>query len=328
MHFRSTRRSGDVVIEAERLSKAYAAPLFTDLSFQLKRGQRLGIVGANGSGKTTLLRILLGDEKPDSGTVRRGHLVDVGYYDQQLQSLDDNEEVLRAGWPAHDPDWTEQHMRDLLARYGISGPQIEQRVGSLSGGERSRVALVRLVAREVNVLILDEPTNHLDIWARESLEEALKEFDGTVIVVSHDRYFLNRVVDMMVVLGDGKGLVVYGNYETFERLHPDWGQETEDRGQRSGARDQKTEDREQRTEDKGQKAKRKRRFPYRKAEELEAEIHALEDQKNELEQLLASPELYRDGDKVKQTTQAFEEAKGKLARLYEHWEEAVELNRG
>jgi len=324
LHFRSVRRSGDVVFEAEDLSKGYDGPLFTGLSFQLQRGQRLGIVGPNGSGKTTLLRILLGEEKPDTGAVRRGHLVEVGYYDQHLQSLDPQTEVLRAAWPPNDPDWTEQQMRDLLGRFGLGGDQIAQTVGSLSGGERSRVALARLVACEVNLLVLDEPTNHLDIWAREALESALKAFDGTVIVVSHDRYFLNRVVDTLVVLGDGKGLVVHGNFETFERLHPDWYSRAARSKQREApaatSRPAKGE-----AEAKA-KVRRKRRFPYRKTADIEADIHEWEERVRECEQRLASPDLYRDGEKVKQVTRTFEEAKSKLAKLYEQWEEAVELN--
>src|SRR5207302_1298706 len=178
MHFGEVRRSGDVVIQADRLSKAYDHPLITDLSFTLQRGRRLGIMGPNGSGKTTLLRILMGQEEPDSGSVQIGHLVDFGYYDQHLKELDDDKPVIRAVWPENDPDIAEQRMRDLLGRFGLMGDQVYQRVGALSGGERSRAALARLVALGVNVLILDEPTNHLDLWACDSLEQSLTSFEG------------------------------------------------------------------------------------------------------------------------------------------------------
>src|SRR5262249_25940037 len=151
-------------------------PLFSDLTFSLPRGRRLGILGPNGSGKTTLLRILLGEEEPDRGTVRRGHLVEFGYYDQHLQSLPLDAPVIRAVWPESDPEVTEQRMRDLLGRFGLTGDQVYQRVGDLSGGERSRAALARLVTLGVNVLVLDEPTNHLDLWACDALEQALSEF--------------------------------------------------------------------------------------------------------------------------------------------------------
>jgi ATP-binding cassette subfamily F protein 3 len=318
MHFQPVRRSGDVVLEADRISKAYDRPLFADLSFQVKRGQRLGILGPNGSGKTTLLRILLGAEQPDTGTVRRGHLVDVGYYDQHLQNLPPDQEAIRAAWPEHDPTVDEQAMRNLLGRFGLTGEQVYQKVGSMSGGERSRVALARLVAQKANLLVMDEPTNHLDLWAREALEQALLAFAGTVIVVSHDRYFLNKVADLLIVLeGDGTAHLVHGNYETYERLHGPAAGRRPPEGPKPAASPPAAPPK---------PARRKRRFPYRKVEDLEADIARQEEQLRQLEQLLASPDLYRDGDRVKQTMQAFEEAKAKLAHLYEHWEEAVELN--
>jgi ATP-binding cassette, subfamily F, member 3 len=323
MHFGKVRRTGDVVLQVEDLSKAYDRPLFEDLSFSLPRGRRLGIMGPNGSGKTTLLRVLLGDEEADRGKVQRGHLVHFGYYDQQLKTLNPDLPVIRAVWPEADPDAAEQTMRDLLGRFGLMGDQVYQRVGALSGGEKSRAALARLVAEGVNVLVLDEPTNHLDLWACEALEQALLEFEGTCLVVSHDRYFLNRVVDLLLVLdGNGNVQVIHGNYDTYELM----------RAQQEAARQ---EAKKKETPEKsapspstapGTKQKRKRQFPYRKTAEIEADIAAAETERAELEQLLASPDLYRDGDRVKQTTKAFEEVKVKLAQLYEHWEEAVELN--
>ncbi|HEY7313194.1 MAG TPA: ABC-F family ATP-binding cassette domain-containing protein [Gemmataceae bacterium] len=327
MHFGAVRRCGDVVLHAEDLSKSYDRPLFQDLSFSLPRGKRLGIMGPNGSGKTTLLRVLLGDEEPDGGKVQRGHLVEFGYYDQQLQTLPPDKPVIRAVWPEADPDAVEQGMRDLLGRFGLMGDQVYQRVGDLSGGEKSRAALAKLVAQGVNVLVLDEPTNHLDLWACDALEQALLEFEGTVIVVSHDRYFLNRVVDLLLVLdGDARVQVIHGNYDTYELM----------RAQQGEIRNPKAESRKT-TETQGAnaqssagtttaKGKRKRKFPYRKVEDLEAEIAATETEIQELEQRMASPDLYRDGERVKETTKAFEEAKEQLKHLYEHWEEAVELN--
>jgi ATP-binding cassette subfamily F protein 3 len=319
MHFGEVRRSGDIVVQADRLSKAYDHPLFADLSFSLPRGKRLGIMGPNGSGKTTLLRVLMGEEPPDSGSAQLGHLVEFGYYDQHLQSLPPDEPVIRAVWPEPDPDIDEQKMRNLLGRFGLVGDQVYQRVGALSGGEKSRAALARLVALGVNVLVLDEPTNHLDLWACDALEQALLEFDGTAIVVSHDRYFLNRVVDLLLVLeGDGTVQVIHGNYDTYELM----------RAQQAAndiATDKETTAAKPQTAV-ARQAKRKRRFPYRKVEELEAEIAAAELHLREVERLLASSELYRDGEKVKETTRVFEETKQKLAQLYEHWEEAVELN--
>ncbi len=326
MHFGEVRRTGDIVLQVEDLAKAYDLPLFKDLSFTLQRGQRLGIMGPNGSGKTTLLRVLLGDEKPDAGSVQRGHLVEFGYYDQHLKTLPADKPVIRAVWPEDDAGATEQAMRNLLGRFGLMGDQVHQSVGELSGGERSRAALARLVALGVNVLVLDEPTNHLDLWACEALEQALLEFEGTAIVVSHDRYFLNRVVDLLIVLeGDGTCQVIHGNYDTYERMRAMQAE--------AGAKERKSpaSGPQAATADnagpKGAgKVKRKRRFPYRKVEDLEADIALEEAHLRETEQLLASPDLYREGERVMVVTRDFEDTKQRLEQLYEQWEEAVELN--
>jgi ATP-binding cassette subfamily F protein 3 len=317
MHFGDVRRTGDIVIDAQRISKSFDRPLFHDLSFAVKRGQRLGILGPNGCGKTTLLRVLIGQEPPDSGEVRLGTHVQIGYFDQHLNLVEDEATVLRAVWPNPDPSITEQTMRDLLGRFGLSGDIVHQRVAALSGGERSRAALARLVAAGVNVLVLDEPTNHLDIWACEALEAALREFDGTAIVVSHDRYFLNEVCDSLIVFEGGKTQVVFGNYDMYELLRaqqiekPDVRRETQ-----AASKPVPT----------SQQAKRKRRFPYRKLDDLESEIAQHEATVRELEKSLADGDLYRDADRIRETMQTFEDTKKTLAQLYEHWAEAAELN--
>jgi ATP-binding cassette subfamily F protein 3 len=318
MHFGEVVRTGDLVFEAHDLGMAYDKPLFEHLNFSLPRGKRLGIMGPNGSGKTTLLKILLGEVEPTAGEVKRGHLVDPGYLDQHLQMLPDDKPVIRAVWPYPDPEIDEKKMRDLLGRFGLSGDIVFQNVGELSGGERSRVALARLVALGVNVLVLDEPTNHLDIWACEALEQALLEFEGTLIVVSHDRYFLNRVVDLLIVLEDGHAQVIHGNYDTYELFRAT--RQIAEHKSQSPAREQTS------VRASNKPAKRKRKFPYRKVEDLEAEIAANEGQLLQLETALASADLYRDPPKLKEAMQSFEETKMKLQQLYEQWEEAVELN--
>jgi ATP-binding cassette, subfamily F, member 3 len=327
MHFGQVSRSGDIVFEVEDLGKAYGEKrLFEGLNFQLQRGKRLGIMGPNGCGKTTLLRILLGDEEPTEGVVRRGHLIQVGYLDQHLKLLDEDKTVIRAVWPEPDPELTEQRMRDLLGRFGLAGKIIDQPLRECSGGERSRASLARLVVEGANVLILDEPTNHLDLWACDALEEAIKAFDGTVIVVSHDRYFLNSVSDLLIVMEPGKVELVYGNYDMYESLRAT--REAEDAAERK----KKTSP----AESSGRQAagmttstkpvKRKRKFPYRKVEELEKEVMEQEELVAELETRMTSPDIYRDANLVKETVQDFEDAKERLKTLYEHWEESMELN--
>ncbi len=329
IRFSEVTRSGDNVFHVEDLTKRYGDKLlFENLSFDVPRGKRLGIMGANGCGKTTLLRILLGDEEPTSGLVQRGHLVFPGYLDQHLALLDPEKSVMRAVWPDDEPEHTEQKMRDLLGSFGLHGEIVEHPVKQLSGGERSRAALAKLTVNGANLLILDEPTNHLDIWACDSLEEAIKAYEGTAIVVSHDRYFLNRVTDILIVFADGTTEVVYGNYDTYELLRQARIRESGDRRQGS----EKPKKGNAPTPDSGpptpgeKPAKRKRQFPYRKVPDIEADIAAAEKKVTDLEAAMQTPDVYKDATRVRDTMAELQATKDNLARLYQHWEEAVELN--
>lgn len=317
-------RSGDIVFHCEDLTKRFGDKLlFENLSFDILRGRRVGILGPNGCGKTTLLRILLGDEPPTSGKVQRGHLVYLGYLDQHLKMLDDEKTLLRAVWPEDDATQTEQKMRDLLGSFGLQGEIVEQPVKSLSGGERSRAALARLTVEGANVLVLDEPTNHLDIWACDALEEAVKVFEGTLICVSHDRYFLNRVADMLIVFDSdlGRPEIVFGNYDTYELLRAN-----REQAARESGKPKKAEARVESVSNRPEKTKKKRKYPYRKAAEVEADIAAAEARVTELEAMLQDGEIYKDAPRFQAALDALEETKARLPALYEHWEEAVELN--
>jgi ATP-binding cassette subfamily F protein 3 len=176
----------------------------------------------------------------------------------------------------------------------------------------------------VNVLILDEPTNHLDLWACESLEQALLAFEGTVIVVSHDRYFLNRVADLLIVFADGTTEVVYGNYDTYELLRQSRNGVTGNGKRETIGRKPEAGDKKQESD--GKPAKRKRKFPYRKVHDLEADIAATERKIAALETAMQTPDVYKDATRVRDTMKELEQSKDALARLYQHWEEAVELN--
>ena len=217
LDFSAGERGGNRVVELEQISKAYGdTVLFEKLELLVRRGDRLGIIGPNGSGKSTLLKLLAGHVTPDSGTFKTGSNIQVGYYDQHRDELTPGHTLQDEIW-AVNPDAPVGEIRSVLGAFLFSGDDVERKISSLSGGEKSRVALARLMRSETNLLVLDEPTNHLDIPSRDVLEGALKTYDGTLITVSHDRYFLNMLVDRLLVLGNGKWELVEGNYEVWQR---------------------------------------------------------------------------------------------------------------
>jgi ATP-binding cassette subfamily F protein 3 len=328
MSFPAAARTGDIVLRVEGLAKSYRQPLFRDLKFDILRGEKWGILGPNGCGKTTLLKCLVGRETPDAGRVNIGAGVKIGYFDQMLSALDPQLEVVEAIRPDH-KDYTLQQRRDLLARFGVTGDMAFQKVGSLSGGERNRSALAWLSTLDATLLVLDEPTNHLDLWARGSLEKALREFDGTVLLVSHDRYFLNQVCDHLLVVEPGRMRVVEGNYDTYVHL----ARQALTAGTTGGPAKKPTtsEPQARRTnesaaDNSAKPTKRKRKFPYRKADDIEREIQTREQRIEEIHSLLVTPEVLRDGRRAKELANELDSQQATIAQLYEHWEEATELN--
>lgn len=216
MRVTAASRGGNEVIVAKKLSKAYGTRLlFSDLTLTVTRGQRVGIVGPNGSGKSTFLRIVLGLEPPSSGTVRFGAGVEPGYLAQDAADVAGDATVLET--VQAETLGTEEEVRTCLARFQFRGDDVFKRLSQLSGGERSRVALARIILRRPNLLVLDEPTNHLDIFAREALAEMLRSYDGTVLVASHDRYLLDSVATHLLWIADGSAETFAGNYTEFRR---------------------------------------------------------------------------------------------------------------
>jgi ATP-binding cassette, subfamily F, member 3 len=278
---------------------------------RLPRGARVGFVGPNGAGKSTLLKVMLGIEPPTAGTAKLGTGVKVGHLEQQLESLDLERTPLDTVRPPWRVGEKPEPFFALLARYGVPAARAEQPLRTLSGGERTRVALARLSALEVNLLALDEPTNHLDLWACEALEDALRAFDGTLLVVSHDRWFLNRVVERLLVVEDGAVVDLPG---TFER-YAEW------RAEKTAAASVPAKP--AKPAEAPKPARGKRKFPYRKPEDLESDIAACEAAIAKLDAALVSPEVYKDGRRVKDTQDALAARHADLARLLEHWEEAM-----
>ncbi|MGE0609632.1 MAG: ABC-F family ATP-binding cassette domain-containing protein [Pirellulales bacterium] len=338
MGFGDVDRTGDIVLRAEGLAKAFDRPLFAGLSFQIERGQRWGILGPNGTGKTTLLRCLTGEIQPDAGQATIGTGVRIGYYDQLLSGLAEDAEVVEAVRPPPQKEFNERQRRDLLARFGLTGDLVMKKVGSLSGGERSRAALARLIAADPNFLILDEPTNHLDLWARDALERSLAKFEGTVLFVSHDRYFVNRVADHLLIVEPGRFRVLQGNYETYLYLAKQGlageatsaaeaaGTAAANKDKPAGDKPSEKKNSSSAAESGGKSGKPKRRFPYRKVADIEAEIFGHETELATLQEQLLQPDVLRNGTRVKQIQAEIATHQAALPPLYEHWEEASALN--
>jgi ATP-binding cassette, subfamily F, member 3 len=324
MQFPAAERSGDIVVRAEGLAKSYERPLFRDVSVDILRGERWALLGPNGCGKTTLLRCLLGLVEPDEGRINLGQAVAVGYFDQQLAGLADDALVVDAVRPRND-ELNQQQRRGLLARFGLSGDVALQTVASLSGGERCRAALARLAGDEANFLVLDEPTNHLDLWARDALERALREFDGTVLFVSHDRYFVNRVADHVLMVEPDRIRTVNGNYDAYQRMLAVAGSDPSS-AEQADRSDAASAARAATGELTAAKPARKRRFQFRKVRDIEDEIIQREATVEELQRNLIDPAILRDGPRVRQIKNQIEQEQTALKTLYEHWDEAVELN--
>ncbi|MDO4576356.1 MAG: ABC-F family ATP-binding cassette domain-containing protein [Planctomycetia bacterium] len=344
MGLRAKDRSGDIVLRATDLTKGFDHILFENVSFDIERGQRWGLLGPNGCGKSTLLKCLQGLLEPDHGTVQLGQGVKIGYFDQQLHSVNGESLVVDAIRPSG-KEMDEPARRSLLARFGITGDQVFQTVDSLSGGERCRVAMARLASEEANFLILDEPTNHLDLWARDALEKNIETFEGTVLFVSHDRYFINKTADHLLIIEPDRVRVVSGNYQTWQ-----WtlaaGATTEKETVLKEGKDELWKRSNLKKEKKGAKtapplhepekpkpkpqndkpAKKKRKFPYRKVVDIEDEIFIRETRQQSLQEELLTPAVLRDGEKVKQLQAELDAETDALKTLYEHWEEATELN--
>jgi ATP-binding cassette subfamily F protein 3 len=217
--FNAARVGGRSFLRARHLDVGYAAdaPIVRDVSFELLRGERLAILGENGTGKTTLLKTLAGRLPPLAGGLQTGHDVSIGYYDQELRDLDPSRRAIDAVWDEH-PQESEEAMRSYLARFAFRGDEVFAPISGLSGGEKGRLTLAVVMQQRHNLLLLDEPTNHLDLDSREALEESLDDFQGSIVLVSHDRAFIDRLATRVLDLRGGRVLAFDGNYtETAER---------------------------------------------------------------------------------------------------------------
>lgn len=314
--FGARRRSGDDVLMVKNLEKSFGSrTLFSGLNLHLRAGDRVAVIGQNGVGKSTLLNLICGLQKPDSGQILFGSNVDVGYYDQQQSSLHPEKDIMSEVWD--DFPWMEPgDVRAVLALFLFTGEEVFKRISTLSGGERGRVALVKLMLKKDNLLLLDEPTNHLDMDSREVLEDALNDYEGTLLTVSHDRYFINRVANRVLEMTPQGAKDYLGNYDDYlEKKRQEEMGLLEEAAPGMTRTQMDKEKRKQRLKNENKKQLLQR------LKDTEAAIPAAEEAIARLEAQMGDPEIYKDGQKAAQVAREHEQMQQKLDALYEEWEE-------
>ena len=324
--------SGRDVLTLEDVRKSFAGrTVFDGVSLNLQRGDKLAVVGVNGAGKTTLLKILAGLETAE-GTVRPGHNVILSYFGQhQAQELAGDQSILDTVYHTA-VDMTITQVRSLLGAFLFTGDEVEKQVRVLSGGEKSRVALARMLVRPANLMLLDEPTNHLDMSSQEILQEALAQYEGTIIVVSHNRFFVNSFVNKVLEIRNGRATIHEGNIDDYL----EWRRREETRASETAtqsssatravaAGDENSADRKVQRRQRALERQElnKKLGPWRrKSEEAEQEIDRHERRKAELEALMAEPDLYSDKERWSATSREYGQVERHLERAFQRWEEA------
>ena len=321
--------SGNDVLTVEHLSKSFDShKLFTDVNFEIKRGEHVAIIGDNGSGKTTLLKILNGLVPADQGTFRLGSNVEIGYYDQEHHVLH-SEKTLFEEISDDYPYLNNTQIRNVLAAFLFTGEDVFKRISDLSGGERGRVSLAKLVLSNANFLILDEPTNHLDIMSKEILEDALNGYEGTILYVSHDRYFINRTAHRILDLTEGQFVSYVGNYDYYLEKHDTVMAAIEANAPQNADADSgvaaKAAASEVKLDWKAQKEEqarlRKKENDLKKCEEKIAELEA---RISEIDTEMSDPAIGTQVAKLQELTKEQTACQEQLEKLYEQWEELAE----
>ena len=321
--------SGNDVLTVEHLTKSFDShKLFTDVNFEIKRGEHVAIIGDNGSGKTTLLKILNGLVPADQGTFRLGSNVEIGYYDQEHHVLH-SEKTLFEEISDDYPYLNNTQIRNVLAAFLFTGEDVFKRISDLSGGERGRVSLAKLVLSNANFLILDEPTNHLDIMSKEILEDALNGYEGTILYVSHDRYFINRTAHRILDLTEGQFISYVGNYDYYLEKHDTVMAAIEANAPQNADADSgvaaKAAESEVKLDWKAQKEEqarlRKKENDLKKCEEKIAELEA---RISEIDTEMSDPAIGTQVAKLQELTKEQAACQEQLEKLYEQWEELAE----
>lgn len=313
-NFKMQQESGMDVLRVEEAAKSYGRMLFNKVNIHIRKGDKVALVGANGSGKTTLLKIILGVVKPDSGNVIIGSRVIIGYFAQEFEDLDPNKTALEE--IIYNFDITIEAARTLLGGMLFSGDDVLKKVGSLSGGEKARIAILKLLLTGANFLVLDEPTNHLDIESCMVIEEMLANYSGTILMVSHDRYFVDQVANQILALEDGTVKHYLGNYSYY---HINKKETVYRQGEMQIT--QVSEGQLRRLQEK-EKLREERRLQKGIAK-IEEEIESIEKEIANVETLLANPDIYADADQVIILSHQLEKLQDEAMALYEEWEELL-----
>ncbi len=318
------RESGKDVLHVEGLAKAFEEQeLFRNLTFDVYRGEKIALIGGNGTGKTTILKILMGMLPADAGEIKTGSGVEIGYYDQEHQGLHPEKTLMEEIGDAY-PNLTNTQIRNTLAAFLFTEDDVFKRIGDISGGEKGRVAMAKLMLSGANFLLLDEPTNHLDMISKEILEDVLRDYSGTVLYVSHDRYFINRTASRILHLNGQKVTNYIGNYDYYlekkDILEKGLEQEKTAAASKKEASDGKAAWAEQK---KQQAQQRKKENAVQK---VEKKIEELEEKQTELEDALADPAIATDSYQLGKLSEELQQVQDALANAYEEWEElAAEL---
>ncbi len=314
MHFKiiPEKESGNDVLMVDNLSMAFDdTELFRNITFDIKKGEKVALIGPNGIGKTTLFRIILDRIKPKSGSVKTGASVITGYYDQEQSDLSLNKSIFDEISDNY-PDLNNTKIRNVLAAFVFTGDDVFKTISTLSGGEKGRVALAKIMLSNANFLMLDEPTNHLDLNSKEILENVLKDYEGTVIYISHDRYFINSTATRIVELTHDKANIYLGNYDYYLEKKKDASVEV-------SVKESVTENKLDWKKQKEQQAQQRKL--ENQIKKLEEEINQAEEKINELSKLLESEEVYTNAVRSREIFEEKESVEEILMELYEKWEE-------
>lgn len=309
--------SGNDVLSVENLEKSYNTLLFKNISFEIKRGEHVAIIGDNGTGKTTILKIINGLVDADSGMIKLGKNVHIGYYDQEQHNLTDENTLFEEIANSY-PNMTNTKIRNTLAAFMFTGEDVFKRVSDLSGGEKGRLSLAKLMLSEANLIILDEPTNHLDMASKEILENAINNYTGTVLYVSHDRYFINQTASRILELTNTKLINYLGNYDYYEEKKEELTATFAPKEEKAKAEKTTSSNKQDYLERKAEAARiRKLKNDISKVEE---KIKKYEDRLNELDEMVADPSVSTNSAKLNEIGKEQNEISDKLDKLMEEWE--------